>query len=229
MATTPTEQLETTETAAAHHIKFAKVSAEYRKAHKNYVLVAAVLASWELIGINLNTKEKWGIEFVSPKAVPLILFTLLVYCAYKTVIEWNLEDDPKPKSRRARIDYWVAHAIAASAVLIGVVQAMLKVRVADVVTGYMAMLYFMAFIIGFGVQFVRSYDMVLVRVILGIMSFMAAALYAMAFRVGNRKGLFGTVLFTIAGGLISFLLFRFLEYRNKKTYGRSATDLKTSA
>ena len=54
-----------------------QVTDAYRKAHKNYVLVAGLLASWELIGVTLNTKDKWGVEFKSPAAVPLILFTLV--------------------------------------------------------------------------------------------------------------------------------------------------------
>jgi len=42
----------------------------YRKAHKSYVLASGLLASWELLGITLQIKEKWGIKLKSPNAVP---------------------------------------------------------------------------------------------------------------------------------------------------------------
>ena len=138
MATAPTSKRDVTDgveitTPASGH-KASSLTAEYRKAHKNYVLVAGLLASWELIGINLNTKEKWGIELSSPKAVPLILFTLLVYSAYKVIIEWKQCDGDHLKTA-ARVDYYVAHSIGASAVTIALIQTILRIRVADVLAG----------------------------------------------------------------------------------------------
>ena len=136
MATSPTPKLEPAPEPQPHRSKYSKVTPEYRKAHKNYVLIAGMLASWELIGIEVNTQDKWGIKLLSPRAVPLILFTLLVYSCYKVIIEWNIEDDPRPKSKKARIDYWVSHAIGASAVSIGAIQAILKIRLADFITAH---------------------------------------------------------------------------------------------
>ena len=120
---------ETPEPVIRH--KPSQLTPEYRKAHKNYVLIAGLLASWELIGINLNTKDKWGIELTSPKAIPLILYSLLIYSAYKMIIEWKLLEEGKPKSKPALIDYYVAHAIGVSAALIGAIQTITKVRIAD--------------------------------------------------------------------------------------------------
>src|SRR5437016_12653472 len=87
------------------------LSDAYRKAHKSYVLVSGLLASWELIGITLQTKEKWGIELKSPAAVPLILFTLVFYSGYKLIVEWEQCDAERRKHRAAKIDYVVAHLI----------------------------------------------------------------------------------------------------------------------
>ena len=36
------------------------VAEAYRKAHKTYVLTSGLLAAWELVGVTLDTKEKWG-------------------------------------------------------------------------------------------------------------------------------------------------------------------------
>jgi hypothetical protein len=101
----------------------------YRKAHKAYVLASALLASWELIGITLDTKDKWGIELKSPNAVPLILFTLVFYSGYKMVIEW-LQCEAEG-NKVASLDYWIAHLIALSAILISVVQYLAKIQIVD--------------------------------------------------------------------------------------------------
>jgi hypothetical protein len=107
----------------------------YRKAHKSYVLVAGLLASWELIGITLNTKEKWGVELKSPAAVPLILFTLVFYSGYKMTIEWLQCDAERREHFAVKLDYWVAHSIGAVAVGISVVQYLWRVRATDVILG----------------------------------------------------------------------------------------------
>jgi hypothetical protein len=101
----------------------------YRKAHKAYVLASGLLASWELIGITLDTKGKWGIELKSPNAVPLILFTLVFYSGYKMIIEWLQCEAGGNKV--AKFDYWIAHLIALSAILISAVQYLTKIQIVD--------------------------------------------------------------------------------------------------
>lgn len=101
----------------------------YRKAHKAYVLASGLLASWELIGITLDTKDKWGIELKSPKAVPLILFTLVFYSGYKMIIEW-LQCDAE-RNKVAKLDYWIAHSLALGAILISVIQYLAKIQIVD--------------------------------------------------------------------------------------------------
>lgn len=108
------------------------VTDTYQKAHKNYVLWSALLASWQLIGITLETKEKWGVTLKSPNAVPLVLFCLVVYFGFKVIIEWSQCDDNRKQHIAARIDYGVAHAIAVSAIVISVVQYLLRIQIVDV-------------------------------------------------------------------------------------------------
>src|SRR5438034_3330367 len=86
--------------------KIPELTGAYQKAHKNYVLVSGLFASWELIGITLNTKEKWGIELKSPSGVPLILLTLMSYCGYKLIVEWVQCDRERRKNIAVRVDYW---------------------------------------------------------------------------------------------------------------------------
>lgn len=104
----------------------------YRKVHKLYVLFAGLLASWELIGVTLDTKDRWGIELKSPKAVPLILLTLMLYSGYKTIIEW-LQCGAE-RNKVARLDYWVAHSIALVAIVISVVQYLTKIQIVDLLS-----------------------------------------------------------------------------------------------
>ena len=113
-----------------------QVTDAYRKAHKAYVLVSGMLASWELIGITLDTKGKWGIELKSPNAVPLILFTLLFYSGYKMTVEWLQCDSARRKDRIARLDFWVAHFIALTAIVIPIFQFFARIRIADWLTGH---------------------------------------------------------------------------------------------
>ena len=101
----------------------------YRKAHKAYVLASGLLASWELIGITLDTKGKWGIELKSPNALPLILFTLVIYSGYKMIIEW-LQCDAEG-NKVAKLDYLIAHSIALSAILISGIQYLAKIQIVD--------------------------------------------------------------------------------------------------
>jgi hypothetical protein len=109
------------------------VSDAYRKAHKSYVLASGLLAAWELLGITLNTKEKWGIELKSPTAVPLILFTLVSYSGYKMWIEWLQCDREAQNNRAARLDFLIAHLIAASAIIISIVQYLWRIQIVNVI------------------------------------------------------------------------------------------------
>jgi hypothetical protein len=106
----------------------------YRKAHKNYVLWSALLASWELIGIELQTKEKWGISLKSPDAVPVILLVLVLYSGYKITIEWVQCDGKSRSNFAAQLDFRIAHIIASLALTIAFIQYLLHVRIFEIIS-----------------------------------------------------------------------------------------------
>lgn len=112
------------------------VTDAYRKAHKAYVLASGLLLSWEVIGIKVDPGPKWGIELLSPRAVPLILFALVFYSAYKITIEWMQCHEERRKNLVATLDYWVAHLIAVSGVGISIYQYSAKSQIVDVVEKY---------------------------------------------------------------------------------------------
>jgi hypothetical protein len=109
------------------------VTEAYQKAHKNYVLFSALLASWQLIGITLETKERWGISFKSPNAVPLMLIALMVYFGYKTTIEWYQCEPSRREHLAALIDYRIGHSIAIIALMIAAFQYVVRAQLVDVV------------------------------------------------------------------------------------------------
>jgi len=112
---------------------FSQVSTAYQKAHKTYVLSSALLASWELIGITLDTQTKWGITLKSPNAIPLILTSLMVYFGYKTTIEWYQCVEARNTNRPAQIDFRVTHFIAGGSLAVVLVQSIIHRQIVDVV------------------------------------------------------------------------------------------------
>lgn len=110
------------------------LSNAYQKAHKTYVLSSALLASWQLIGIELNTKEKWGVELKSPNAVPFVLLAMIIYFGYRLTVEWMQCDEERRSNRAANVDFVVAHTIAGLALLISLTQYLLRIRIADIIS-----------------------------------------------------------------------------------------------
>src|SRR6185437_13020086 len=132
-----------------HYPSLPPVTDAYRKAHKNYVLSAALLGSWQLIGITIETKEKWGVSLKSPAAVPVILFVLVVYFGYRMTVEWLQCDEGRRMHRIAVLDYRVAHAIAAVSVSIAIIQYVFERQVIDIVNHYFPAWAEKALLVGF--------------------------------------------------------------------------------
>jgi hypothetical protein len=84
------------------------VTDSYQKAYKSYLLFSALLASWQIIGITIETKDRWGITLKSPSAVPLVLVCLVLYFGYKVTIEWMQVEDGRRHNIAAATDFRVA-------------------------------------------------------------------------------------------------------------------------
>jgi hypothetical protein len=133
MSTPPAEPKEP-ESKILHTTRVPPLTGSYEKAHKSYVLFSALLASWQIIGITLETKEKWGLTFKSPNAVPLVLVSLVVYFGYKVTIERMQVEEGRRQNIAAAIDFRVAHALAVVALGITGIQYLLHVQIFDVIS-----------------------------------------------------------------------------------------------
>lgn len=112
--------------------KRSELTEAYRKAYKSYILASGLLAAWELIGVTLDTREKWGIELKSPSAAPLILLTLVLYSGYKMEIEW-LQCEPGSRAHpAAKLDFVVTHGIALTAIAIAIMQYLWRIQIVEV-------------------------------------------------------------------------------------------------
>src|SRR5436190_18860859 len=89
----------------------------YAHARKAYTAVSAVLIAWELIGIELENHpiEHFKITIKSPQAVPYVLIVLVFYFSFRTTIEWAQTDARRRGLFPAKLDFIVAHTIAATA------------------------------------------------------------------------------------------------------------------
>ncbi|MFH1892503.1 MAG: hypothetical protein ABIK83_07450 [Candidatus Zixiibacteriota bacterium] len=109
-------------------------SESYRKARRQYALFAALLLSWELIGLRIDTsylKNKYGVTILSPEAVPIVLIALLFYFCYRIAIEWHQQDHAIRSGIACRIDNWVSHSLALIALGVYVIQRTIETRLAD--------------------------------------------------------------------------------------------------
>jgi hypothetical protein len=126
-------------------VRIGELSEYYRRAQRSYVYASVLLASWELMGITLDTRNKWGLKLENPKAIPSLLFAVVLYCCYKMVIEW-LQCGAE-RGTRAKIRFWVAHLAASGSIVIYVFQHWANVQIADALEGMPGNpIYWMAFV-----------------------------------------------------------------------------------
>ena len=144
------------------------VTDAYRKAHKNYVLAGALLGSWQLIGISIDTKGKWGITLKSPAAVPLILFALVVYFGYKMTVEWLQCDEGRRMHTVALLDFKIAHGIALSAVIIAIFQYTFQKQVLDVILTHVPLWVRMTALSAFMLSFMTAVTFLVIAIYLRV-------------------------------------------------------------
>lgn len=91
------------------------LSDEYHRARKQYALFSGLLIAWTLIGIevaeNVRLIDNLNLKLRTPDVLPLILFIMVLYFAYRTAIEWY-QCDPKRRALLvSKIDFRVANLL----------------------------------------------------------------------------------------------------------------------
>jgi hypothetical protein len=129
-----------------------KPTSGYRGISKSYVLVSGLLASRSLLGVTIETKDKWGITIQSPNGVPLILISLVLYLGYRLIVEWVQCDANYRNNKAARLDFGVSHFIALTALAIPTIQFLIHRQIVDVIVKdvgrHLVVVKVFAFIIG---------------------------------------------------------------------------------
>lgn len=91
------------------------LSDEYHKARKQYAFFSGLLIAWTLIGIevaeDVRLIENVNLKLRTPDVFPLILFTMVLYFAYRTAIEWYQCDAKRRHLIASIIDFRVANAL----------------------------------------------------------------------------------------------------------------------
>lgn len=218
----------------------------YRKAHKSYVLASGLLAAWELIGVTLDTKGRWGVDLKSPSAVPLILFTLVFYSGYKMTIEW-LQCEPISRTHRAaRLDHLVAHLIALTALSIALLQYLWRIQIVELANHWFSKdksdVIFVACFGALGVILAKAGQSFPIRfrhfqsaryeAPQGALAFLAIPLFftsslclgllVISFLLGRQIWARGILHFAVSSavGLSAFVFFRVIERKRLKARGR---------
>lgn len=107
----------------------------YRDARIYYILLAGLLACWELIGISLEAKPNWGFEIESaPKWLLLILLISVIFCGYRMNIQWMRCNPESRKHAAPNRTPRAAHRIALVAVAIAIIQYAIHTQI----VGYVA-------------------------------------------------------------------------------------------
>ena len=86
-------------------------SEAYYRAHRNYLLFSSLLVAWSVVEVRPEGIPYLGAVIGNAKAIPVILFVLVIYSGTKLVIEWLESSPARQKRRPARIDFWLSHWI----------------------------------------------------------------------------------------------------------------------
>jgi hypothetical protein len=122
----------------------------YNHARRAYGLTSALLMAWELIGVELEASpvESLKITLKSPQAAPYVLIVLIVYFGFRTIIEWYQNDARRRDLIASKMDFAVAHGIAAASLSLYVYQTLSHIQVADIIPKHIILLWLIGMALG---------------------------------------------------------------------------------
>lgn len=106
---------------------------QYHKARKLYGLFSGLLMVWSLVGVRIEQApiESLKVTLLNPEAVPVMLFFLVLYFAFRLTIEWYQCELNRRTIFASRVDFISAHCIGVISALLYSFQLMTKFRFAD--------------------------------------------------------------------------------------------------
>lgn len=123
----------------------------YRDARAVFILVAGLLASWELIGISLEPKPNWGFEIESATKAGLpILLIFVIFLGYIMNITWTHCNPESRKHAAPNRTPRTAHRIALIAIAIAIIQYLLHNQIAAYIARHQRQAFAVAAVLAFG-------------------------------------------------------------------------------
>lgn len=117
--------------------EYPKLSEEYHKAHRLFVLIAFLIIVWQYVDFRIPSEATVLDQKVTighPEVIPILLFFMLIYFGFRTYVEWALCDEPCRRKRAAKLDFFVAFGLAVVASGVFIYQASSATRIAEVLS-----------------------------------------------------------------------------------------------
>ena len=105
----------------------------WHNARKSYGLFAGLLIAWALIGLEVTEAplDNVNVKLLTPDAIPLVLVVMVLYFAGRASIEWHQCDQRRRVMLASRMDCYLAHGVAGSALAVYFGQRLSGVQLAD--------------------------------------------------------------------------------------------------
>lgn len=117
-------------------LKHIELSEQYYKSRKQLMLYSGLFFIYEFIGVKVPTKPfpNSEVELLSPQAVPIVLFLLVIYFLYRLLLGWNLSNEQVRKSKVSKFDFYPSFLVAFISILLFVYQSISKIQIADLIS-----------------------------------------------------------------------------------------------
>jgi hypothetical protein len=123
----------TKETTPAQDAPIEQLSDHYHKGRKFYTLSSGLLLAWTLVGIEIEKApiESLNVSLKNPDVTPIILVLLVLYFAYRTVVEWYQSDARRRRLPASRWDFAGANALGVISLAVYSFQEISSVNVGE--------------------------------------------------------------------------------------------------
>jgi lipid-A-disaccharide synthase-like uncharacterized protein len=95
--------------------------------------VPFLLLAGTIVGVDIEKSpfENIKVTILNPEALPVILFLLVLYFAFRVTVEWFQCNSYRRSFLASLVDFWAAHILGIAATLIYSIQQAARFRIAD--------------------------------------------------------------------------------------------------